>query len=428
MTALTDLVSTDNLPKTLIVINANNVKIVDKLAEYSGNGDFYSTGGTFNAIVLTAQASIQAPSSLLSGLSARFISGGNNTTAVTVNVAGLGIKDLRKNDGSVLIADDIIADRMIEISYDSVNGYFVINTGLSISPDVLTNKGDLLVFNTGYDRLPIGTDGQYLISDSSQSSGLSWKTSSKPLNVPYSVNSGLTSINKVSGTEVSFTLASGGMVVTFPNGKTYTLTTVNNVTGITTNQNTVFIIEEANISGGVVTPKAVLASKVNETLLDGTGGADGDYNLNIAVRPLTPEKRISSVWTATQFVKLGEVTGIGGVLGTPIVYAFNGLYKSAYTAIAASTTYSINHNIGYIPKNTHTTIKCITIDKNYAVGDEIDLATLAFATSMFSPYKNKNTGGYRHETGLIIQDKTISNGTSITFANWTMAYIAERGF
>lgn len=62
----------------------------------------------------------------------------------------------------------------------------------------------------------------------------------QPGYVPFSVNSGLTSINKVSNTEVSFTLATGGMVCTFPSGKTYTLTTLNNITGISADTNHVF--------------------------------------------------------------------------------------------------------------------------------------------------------------------------------------------
>ena len=38
----------------------------------------------------------------------------------------------------------------------------------------LTNRGDLLVFDTNYNRMPVGTNNQFLIANSSQTSGLQW--------------------------------------------------------------------------------------------------------------------------------------------------------------------------------------------------------------------------------------------------------------
>lgn len=42
----------------------------------------------------------------------------------------------------------------------------------------LTTKGDIYAYSTVNTRLPVGTDGQVLTSDSTQTTGLSWKTSS----------------------------------------------------------------------------------------------------------------------------------------------------------------------------------------------------------------------------------------------------------
>lgn len=55
-------------------------------------------------------------------------------------------------------------------SGDSVSAY-VPN---SVTP--LTTKGDLLGYDTGPDRVPIGTNGQVLTADSGQSLGLKWAT------------------------------------------------------------------------------------------------------------------------------------------------------------------------------------------------------------------------------------------------------------
>jgi hypothetical protein len=56
------------------------------------------------------------------------------------------------------------------------------SSGLKISDDgvgadqlgIVTTKGDLLAYSTAPDRLPVGTDGQVLIADSTQATGLRW--------------------------------------------------------------------------------------------------------------------------------------------------------------------------------------------------------------------------------------------------------------
>jgi len=49
-----------------------------------------------------------------------------------------------------------------------------------LSPDRLTTKGDLLVYNTvdSETRLPVGTNGQILTADSTATNGVSWQDSS----------------------------------------------------------------------------------------------------------------------------------------------------------------------------------------------------------------------------------------------------------
>jgi len=61
------------------------------------------------------------------------------------------------------------------LKYNSTTEQWENGTGDS-SP--LTTKGDLYTYSTVNDRLPIGTDGQVLVADSSASTGLSWINSS----------------------------------------------------------------------------------------------------------------------------------------------------------------------------------------------------------------------------------------------------------
>lgn len=52
----------------------------------------------------------------------------SNTGASTINRAGLGLKDIRKSDGSALSSGDITAGNAYFFSYSSANGYYVCET------------------------------------------------------------------------------------------------------------------------------------------------------------------------------------------------------------------------------------------------------------------------------------------------------------
>ena len=103
----------------------------------------------------------------------------------------------------------------------------------------LTTKGDIYVRSTVDTRLPVGTDGQYLMSDSTQSTGLKWQTLSLSGYVPYSsygtnnvsANNffdGFTTVT-ASGTLITLTVdstpsylvtGSGGQTIKLPNATT----------------------------------------------------------------------------------------------------------------------------------------------------------------------------------------------------------------
>ena len=71
-------------------------------------------------------------------------------------------------------------DDFFEISVDAGGGSFLTrkvkksNMGIGGSP--LTTKGDVYTFNTADARLPVGTDGQALLADSAEATGLKWGT------------------------------------------------------------------------------------------------------------------------------------------------------------------------------------------------------------------------------------------------------------
>ncbi len=74
-----------------------------------------TAGGTADALTLTPAPAVTA---YAAGQAFRFIAGGsNNTDAATIAVSGLTTKAVQ-NDGSALIADDIVAGKLYEALYD----------------------------------------------------------------------------------------------------------------------------------------------------------------------------------------------------------------------------------------------------------------------------------------------------------------------
>ncbi len=85
---------------------------------------------------------------------------------------------------------------------------------------------------------------------------------------------------------------------------------------------------------------------ITESITAPVSPANGDYWLNIGVKPLKSYKYNGSDWIETQFVKLGEVTKTSGTLGTPVSYAFNGYYDSKWFSVSTSNSYYKYFNVG----------------------------------------------------------------------------------
>jgi len=120
------------------------------IAGYVANGNTYTDSGAANAYVLSAIGSKQAPTAYTEGMRIRFQAANNNTGASTVNVAGLGVKNIKTSSGSDPAADDIATSLLTEAWYDVSAGYFVLST-----PADLSDFANLLSAN-GYQKLPKG--------------------------------------------------------------------------------------------------------------------------------------------------------------------------------------------------------------------------------------------------------------------------------
>ncbi len=93
------------------------------IAGYVANGIFYTDSGAANAYVLTTIGSKQTATAYTDGLEAAFIAGNDNAAgASTVNVAGLGVKNIKLADGTDPAAGEI--SRRARIIFDLANDRF----------------------------------------------------------------------------------------------------------------------------------------------------------------------------------------------------------------------------------------------------------------------------------------------------------------
>lgn len=103
---------------------------------YSAGGDFYTDSGAADAYVLSAVGSKLAPDAYFTGMKVRFIVANTNTGASTVNVDGLGVKNIKGRDGvSDPSAGDFVTGQAVSMFYDGTN--FVVDGGVAYSAAVI---------------------------------------------------------------------------------------------------------------------------------------------------------------------------------------------------------------------------------------------------------------------------------------------------
>ena len=94
-------------------------------ATYGSAGDFYEDlSAIVNYIVLDRESSLESPQSYIAGLKAIFKSTSTNTGATTINVAGLGDKDLKKPNGDPIGAADITIGLYYTVIYNNTDNRF----------------------------------------------------------------------------------------------------------------------------------------------------------------------------------------------------------------------------------------------------------------------------------------------------------------
>ncbi|HSA05867.1 MAG TPA: hypothetical protein P5556_01655 [Candidatus Gastranaerophilales bacterium] len=271
--------------------------------------------------------------------------------------------------------------------------------------------------------------------------------------VSYSVNSGNVDnngyadlISKVSDTSVSFKV--GGiytnMGITFPNGNVYIISSIPNITNLSENGTYIFIVQEDSLvlqeDGTYSATVTALSSNITEDNILPTVTVDGDLALLINQRPLKPYFRQNSGWIEKQFLKIGQVQKLSGLLGTPISYAFNG-YAIVEKAVPAAYTTLIDfyHNIGCEIISTLELI-CLSADKGYQPGQKAtwfhvlpdgnnrEINNHFLETKLFSRYRTSTTAGVGEDQIRVMPANGNGEVDGINYTKWKLRITSYRSF
>ena len=107
------------------------------VCNYSVGAMYFSESGAADAYVLTRSGNIEALSSYFDGAMVCFNPGNDNTGASTINVDGLGVKDLVAADGTALTGGEVVADVYCIARYNSSTDDFEIVKSVGGDADTL---------------------------------------------------------------------------------------------------------------------------------------------------------------------------------------------------------------------------------------------------------------------------------------------------
>lgn len=93
---------------------------------HEGRANFATDTGAADAYVVALGV---APTSYAAGLQIRFVAANANTGPSTINVNGLGVQTIRRQDGTPLLAGDIPAGGLVSVTHDGTR--FLLDTSTS---------------------------------------------------------------------------------------------------------------------------------------------------------------------------------------------------------------------------------------------------------------------------------------------------------
>ena len=290
--------------------------------------------------------------------------GGADANAVHVNVAseisGVASKGTPTTNDFLLIEDVADGNNKKKITIGDIPS--------SGSASPLTTKGDLYSFDTDNARLPVGTNGQTLVADSSEAIGLKWKN----LSETPAVGGGLLVDLGMANTNQVITVANGSTIINFDD----TLTGAIDKNGDWDNTNKKFVVSstsgngtyqfevnlfcqnstagyynlQAFVNGSIKTPNGAFAMSdaVDDSGFDGVSGTisldlvvGDEVEIKLQSYVATTTISANGTWNFTQGMRISKASGIKGEkgdTGAPTDTRVTSVTSIATLTIDSSTT------------------------------------------------------------------------------------------
>lgn len=384
---------------------------------------------------ITANALI-TPGAYAAGQTFWFISAGANTGAVTLNVSGLGAKDVKKNGNTALAASDIPSGAIVTVVYDGTNFQLIglaANTAVSATSAATVtttvasgatgttqSAGDnsTKIATTAYADAAVAgvmlnpTVPQTVLSGPVDSSGYS----------AFGGSTGSTTVT-ASGT-LKATAAAGS-------GVNYTGSITNpSWTGLSTN-GTMYLYLSITSAGVVTTGSTALKPAYQWGGTYSTTNNQHTFNIQEMTMKVGDGAAANQVYR----VFVGQVTVAGGVTTAITWYALMGQYKSADVACTATaTTTTFTHNVGYPDCKTDFYLRCGTAQANITVGEVVsNLATQNGAA--YVPLEARQQTDWltakvttAASAAYVAVDATSGATTTLTAANFNQFIFVTRGW
>lgn len=312
-------------------------------------------------------------------VSIEWIASGTNTGPVTIDLtpfgySALGAVALTKYGSTALAAGDLVSGQAYRAIFDGTRFQLLGSGGGAGGTQTVPTGGTGVTTTTPYspvftgttatDNFKVdlgpGTSGQILTS-AGAGAYPTWVTPTVSTNIPVPVRqtvlsgpvdtSGLPSFGGSTGSTT--VTASGTLIATAANGFTSSgqIDRVGSITnpawtGLSTN-GTMYLFLDIASNGTCTTGSGTLLPTYR------WGGADvvttNQFTFNI--QEMIGKVGNGATAAQTYRVYVGEVTVAGGVVTAITWYALQGRYDSGRFAVAVSTNYSKNHNIGAEPRD-----------------------------------------------------------------------------
>lgn len=196
-------------------------------------------------------------------------------------------------------------------------------------------------------------------------------------------------------------------------------------TGLSTNGTMYLYCDETN---------GQIASTLAPSYIEGGSYSttNGQFTCNIGEQIV----KVGNGVTADQKYRVcvGQVTVSGGVVSAIVWYALNGRILVKQTTIAASTKYSLNHNLGCSSLSFFDYLYCKTTELGYSVGDLVAFSATNIASSSASSSGMTSISGnaikimFAYGSHYVADQSQPAAAAAIDFSKWGYAAIVERAW